>query len=168
MKRLRRICLALVMATGLSLVSAGAVTASPAASPARNSSAAPSTALACPPEGTRFKVPGLGPTVYLIGPKGWQYSILDEAQYFRLWPTWDGILTGFVGCITNTSSMYITYLVKRPSEPTVYIYDTSFSPACYRPIVDWNTFINKYRFDPLKIRNETVPENSVCRQHPWS
>lgn len=150
-------CLALVMATGLSLVTVGAATASPAAS-----------AAACPAEGTRFIVPGLGPTVYLIGPKGWQYSVLDEAQYFRLWATWDGIETGYVGCITNPSALYATYLAKRPGQPTVYIYDTSFNPDCFRPIPDWNTFANKYHFDPAKIREESVPEGLVCRQHPWT
>jgi hypothetical protein len=164
-KRLSRMCLALVMTTGLSLVTAGAVAASPAASPAQNDSRA---AAACPPEGTRFKVPGLGPTVYLIGPKGWQYSIVDEAQYFRLWATWDGIQTGWVGCVTNPSALYASYLVKRSNEATVYIFDTSFNPDCYRPIVDWNTFANKYHFDPAKIRVETVPEGTICRQHPWT
>lgn len=165
MKRLRRICLAMVMATGLSLITVGAVTASPAASPARNNSGAP--AATCPPEGTRFQVPSQGNTVYLIGPKGWRYHILDEAQYHRLWRTWDGIQTGSLSCIVNASTMYATYLAKRPSEPHVYIYDTSFDPPCFRHIVDWDTFANKYKFDPEMIRVESVPAAYVCN-HPWT
>jgi hypothetical protein len=156
------------MATGVALVTAGTGTASPATAPAQNNSAAPATALACPPEGTRFKVPGHGDTVFLIGPKGWQYQFLGVDQYSALWRTWDGIQFGWEGCLTNPDVMFDVRLVQEPNNPTVYIYDASFDPGCYRPIVDWNSFTNKYHFDPEKIEVDQIPFDHTCTQHPWT
>jgi hypothetical protein len=168
MKRLHRACLILAMAAGLPVVAAGAVSAAPAGPVMWNASVA--QAASCPPEGTRFTVPGHGnpAPVYLIGPKGWQYQIANSTQYFRLWGTWDGILSGFEGCLTNPSLMSDAKLVRVSSGPSVYIWDSSFNDPCYRQIIDWNTFTNKYHFDPAKIQVVAALDGLVCDLDPWT
>jgi hypothetical protein len=141
-----RTCLALALVAGSSLVTAGGATA--AAGPGRDSAAA------CPGKGTRF-VTGSGPEVYLVGPShnpgvARLYRVLDPAGYFALWASWDGIATlpGVLNCWSASYPLLDVHLVKAPGNPAVYIWDVNEG---FRWIVNWETFTNKYHFDPAKI-----------------
>ncbi|MGP4008458.1 hypothetical protein [Streptomyces sp. 4N124] len=145
MKRLRRLCFALALGLGLSLTTAGV------------STAAPEVVAACPPEGTRFKTPTTGATVFLVGPSGFLYSIPSEAVYRKLWRTWDGIITiDRASC--NKSSYALTNGRLRHWDgggANVYIWDESWDDFGmtnrYRWIESWSIFTEKYHFDPEAI-----------------
>ncbi len=161
MKPLRR-CFAL--ASALALVAGLSLAAAPAAA------ADEATVAVCGPEGTRFQDAD-DPTVYFIGPRGFRYFIPDQIVYFNLWGTWDGIQRGPAGCgggeflpLTNG------HLAKTATGDSVFVWDETFTPGCYRHVVDWATFTTKYHFDPAKIQTRAASYISprVCVEHPWT
>ncbi|WP_416971902.1 hypothetical protein [Streptomyces sp. 4F14] len=144
MKRLRRSCLALALALGLSLTTAGV------------SAAAPDSALACPPEGTRFKTPTTGDRVFLVGPSSFLYYIPNRTDYFALWGSWDGIVTiNRASCDKTEHALSNARLRQVPGFANVFIWDESWDdfgqPNRYRWIQSWSIFTSKYHFDPAKI-----------------
>ncbi|MFF5010895.1 hypothetical protein ACFY3G_49940 [Streptomyces phaeochromogenes] len=159
MKRLRRMCLTLAFALALSLTTAGV------------STAASGSAAACPAEGTRFKSPGYGDQVFLIGPESFLYSIPNQTVYFDLWGSWDGIqIHDRNACIKSGPPLRGGHLARPEGSPTVYIWDETFPEPGYRHIVDWATFTAKYHFDPAAIKPlpASVFEGRVLHLHPWT
>ncbi|MEU7665761.1 hypothetical protein AB0B60_46065 [Streptomyces lincolnensis] len=159
MKRLRRTCLALALALGLSLTTAGV------------STAVPDAVAGCPREGTRFKSPGYGDEVFLVGPKSYLYSIPDAEVYFDLWGSWDGIEThNRDACKKSATPLRGGHLAKWDGSPNVYIWDATFPEPGYRHIENWDIFNGKYHFDPAAIRSVhwAVIEGRLLLQHPWT
>ncbi|NGO08729.1 hypothetical protein G5C60_14210 [Streptomyces sp. HC44] len=172
MKRpFRFACLALALAIGLPLASAGVSTASSEAVPVQETSLSPTSATACVgwAQGTRVKKASES-RIYVIGPDYYLYYIPSPTDYFNLWATWDGILTvpdsQFDACY-NSGSIELSNarLVKASTSAAVYIWIGE--RGWYRQISDWSTFTNKYHFDPARIR--TVPASSITpiRNDPW-
>lgn len=132
--------------------------ASSALTPLHDSSPSATSASACGlTEGTRFKM--TEDRVYLVGPGDTVYGIPDADTYFRLWGSWDGIIT--YQCINFYEVLWDAGLVKSNASADVYIWDASIrngngSKGAFRRIADWNTFTLKYHFDPAKI-SETTP-----------
>jgi hypothetical protein len=158
----------LALGLALPLATAGTSVAAPKAVPAHNSSLSPASATACWPEGTRLKKTTEG-RVYLIGPRNWLYWITDQDTYNALWGSWDGILTvpdaAFDACYHEGSRpLRGARLIKTSNNPAVYIYDSTL--ISWRHIVDWNTFTNKYHFDPAKIKLGNPAY--VNDQMPWT
>ncbi|MDQ1023178.1 hypothetical protein QF035_000760 [Streptomyces umbrinus] len=134
--------------------SAAPTNTSPDAVSVQDTSLSPTAVAACWPEGTRLKKTTEG-RVYLIGPGNTLYWIPDSRVYFNLWATWDGILTvpdrAFDECYrTPSTPLQAGRLSKESDSPAVYIYDNS--NGGHRRIWDWNTFTNKYHFDPAAIQ----------------
>ena len=168
MKRFGLLCLTLALALGVPLATVGTSNAAPGAVPKHGRDALPAAAAACWPEGTRLKKTTEG-RVYLIGPGNALYWIHDPDSYNALWGNWDGILTvpdaDFDACYHNGSRwLWYASLIKAPCCAAVYIYDYSYKAL--RHIVDWNTFTNKYHFDPSKITTGIVV--NVDHDHPWT
>ncbi|MFJ7215017.1 hypothetical protein [Amycolatopsis sp. NPDC098790] len=161
MTRTRRLGLALLTAVvaGLPLV----------AGPAAAADRVGATEAACPPEGTRFQDSG-DPTVYFIGPKGFKYFIPNETVYFNLWGSWQGIQPGPSGCGGEFWGLTNGHLAKTATSDSVFVWDETFAPDCYRRVVDWATFTTKYHFDPAKIqtRDASYISPRVCPEHPWT
>jgi hypothetical protein len=168
-KRLRRMCLALALTTGLSLATASVSAAAEEAAPEPNTSLSPASVLACPAEGTRFKSPATdGDTVFLVGPKGFLYSIPTAADYLNLWADWRDIATiDRRTCAKTPYPLANAHLAKLPSSAPVYIWDETFSPNCYRKIKDWATFTAKYHFNPAEIQEQGVIY-TCGDEHPWT
>lgn len=157
-------CFALALGLGLSLTSAGV------------STAAPEAVAACPTEeGMRFKTPATGDRVHLVGPKGFLYYIPNSTIYFKLWGSWDGIVTadlsscGKVPQPLNQTSWTNSMLAKTADSDAVYIWDETWPVDSYRHIVSWDVFTTKYHFDPAKIEERYAWEiNPKLPDHPWT
>ncbi|MDQ0955860.1 hypothetical protein QFZ24_009869 [Streptomyces phaeochromogenes] len=178
MKRLRRMCLALVLGAGLILPAASASTAAPEAvtthSTSLASTASPSAAAACPGQGTRVKKASEG-RVYVVARDNRLYWIPDETVYFDLWGSWDGIVTladsAFDAC-WNTPSYHLRsgHLVRIP-DGAIYIWDATVRAingqlGAYRWIPTWEIFANKYHFDPAAA--VPIPTVSQYTDYNWT
>ncbi|MFF3379605.1 hypothetical protein ACFYXF_42465 [Streptomyces sp. NPDC002680] len=144
MKRLRRICLALALAAGLSLTTAGV------------STAAPEAAVDCPDPGTRFKTPTTGDRVFLVGPSEFLYYIPNQTVYFDLWGTWDDIVTlDRSACNKPAYELTNGHFRQLRGSDAVYIWDATWDDLGranrWRRIADWTTFTTRYHFDPTAI-----------------
>ncbi|MDN3023983.1 hypothetical protein [Streptomyces sp. S.PB5] len=160
MNRLRRTCLALTVALGLPLATAGVSTAAAAnTASAQATSQSPTAAAACPGEGQRVKKASES-RVYIVGPNlvgdsaSDLYYIPSATDYLNLYGTWDGIITlpdrEFNTCFFNGSTdLTNAQLAKASNTAAVYIWVGELE--AYFQIRDWNTFTNKYHFDPSKI-----------------
>jgi hypothetical protein len=164
-KSLHRTALA-VLALGLclSLATPGVSTAAPEAVPAQHAYPSPAAAGACPAQGQRFKTNPTRDKVLLVGPSNEVFGIPNQTIYLNLWADYSGIGTADWTCAETWTEMEEARLVKSSSSGAVYIWDrsesTSHGYGAWRRIASWTTtFINKYHFDPSKIR--TVPASQI-------
>ncbi|WP_143447070.1 hypothetical protein [Kibdelosporangium aridum] len=153
----------------LSLGTTGAANASPTppkpvAADAMSATAKPATVDAdCPQPGQRVKQSAFA-EVYLIDPEFTLRLIPDEATYFNLWNSWDGIVTydNLVRCYPTYVELHNAHLAKLTVADPVYIWDSSVG---YRHIVSAAVF-NKYGFAWDKIRQQSVV-GPIAIDWPW-
>jgi hypothetical protein len=112
-----------------------------------------SSSAACPQPGQRFKS-SVSPAIYLVDPNNRARWIPNEAVYFSLWETYDGIitLTNVTACFSSFSNLNNAHLAKTSSSPATFIWD---SEVGYRWIISQSVF-NKYAFSPRKIRTQAT------------
>ncbi|WP_030598833.1 hypothetical protein [Streptomyces fulvoviolaceus] len=155
---LRRTCLALTLGLGVSLAAPGLSTA------AQDASGSETGAAACPVSGQRVKT-ATSSAVFLVGPSNRLYWITNEATYFRLWDSWNGIATvpdSALSCWEDSYPLTYSLLAKTSTSPRVYIWDDSYDD--YRWITSEAVF-NKYGFSWSKI----ITSSSVPAYGPnWS
>lgn len=87
-----------------------------------------------PPDGGRFKTPATGTTVY-YGRAGYKHSFVNEACYFRLFDSWDGIDCigdAFAGQLTTGPGVCSEgAFFKQTASPTVYRLESGrLRPLC--------------------------------------
>lgn len=162
----------LVFAAGLSLVVSAQGTANAGvrepvkASDSRDAAKMKTSAVAaeCPQPGQRVTVTG-SPNVYLVDPDFYLYLIPNEATYFSLWDSWDGIEINdaLADCYEYYYSMNNAYLAGLTGTPNVYIWDAPV--GAYRLITTAEVF-NKYGFSWGKI----APQGNISpisAAWPW-
>ncbi|WP_406490580.1 hypothetical protein OHB06_00870 [Streptomyces sp. NBC_01604] len=159
-KTSRRAGLALALGLCLSLAAPGVSTAAPETVPTQHASLSAADAAACPAQGQRYKTSATADKVFLVGPGNEIFWIPNQTVYRNLWADDSGIGTAHWSCAESWTQMDNAELVKSSSSGAVYIWDRwEYAMGGYgswRRIANWTaTFINKYHFDPSKIR--TVP-----------
>lgn len=167
--RFRSAAVVLMAGLSLSLGTTGAANTSPTppkpvAADAMSATAKSATVDAeCPQPGQRVKQSAFA-EVYLIDPEFKLRLIPDEATYFNLWDSWDGIVTydDLVSCYPTYVVLRDAHLAKLTVADPVYIWDSSVG---YRHIVSAEVF-NKYGFSWGKIRNQTVV-GPIDPDRPW-
>ncbi|WP_125726911.1 hypothetical protein [Kibdelosporangium aridum] len=119
---------------------------------------------ACPQPGQRVKQSAY-PEVYVIDPDFKLRLIPDEATYFTLWNSWDGIVVydDLVSCYPTYIEFFNAHLVKLTTAAPVYIWDHYVG---YRHITSEAVF-NKYGFAWDKIRQQLVVA-PIAENRPWN
>ncbi|MET1074422.1 MAG: hypothetical protein ABWY11_17375 [Umezawaea sp.] len=147
--RLSRALFALAVGVSLTAVATGTAGAEPGLSTAEGDNAPLRAAAECPQPGQRVKT-STASNVYLVNPERRLLLIPDEATYFALWDSWDGI--GIDDRVDQCYSHYDIFddahLVRHTGGVNVYIWDNS--PGSYRLIPNLEVF-EQYGFAWSKV-----------------
>ncbi|WNV86536.1 hypothetical protein [Umezawaea sp. Da 62-37] len=155
--RLSRALFALAVGVSLTAVTAGTASAEPGLSAAEGDNAPLRAAAACPQPGQRVKT-STATNVYLVNPERRLLLIPDEATYFALWDSWDGIAVDdrVNECYSHYDIFDGPHLVRQNGGVNVYIWDNS--PGSYRLIPTLEVF-EQYGFAWSKV--VATPYNDI-------
>ncbi|PRY34788.1 hypothetical protein [Umezawaea tangerina] len=159
--RLSRALFALTLGLSFTAVATGTAGADPELSTAEGDNAPLRAAAVCPRPGQRVKT-STAPNVYLVNPERRLLLLPDEATYFALWDSWEGIVVDdrVADCYSHYDIFDGPHLVRQNGGVNVYIWDNS--PGSYRLIPSLEVF-EQYGFAWSRVK--ATPYNEI---HPVS